>query len=56
MLKALEKAAGGPAFAISAPLGEGIEPLLDAVIERLGQAAVESLPEEEEPEQTWSPL
>ena len=54
--KALEKAAGVPVFAISAPLGEGIEPLLDAVIERLGQAAVESLPEEEEPEQTWSPL
>ena len=56
VLKALEKAAGVPVFAISAPLGEGVEPLLDEVIERLGQAAVESPPEEAEPEQTWSPL
>lgn len=56
VLKALEKAAGVPVFAISAPLGEGIEPLLDAIIERLGQAAVEAPPEEAEPERPWSPL
>ena len=55
VLKALEKAAGVPVFAISAPLGEGIEPLLDIVIEQLGQAAVETPPEEAEPER-WSPL
>jgi GTP-binding protein len=54
MVKALEKATGEPVFPISAPLGEGIEPLLDAVIERLGAAARESEPAAEE--RTWSPL
>jgi GTP-binding protein len=56
VLKALEKTAGVPVFAISAPLGEGIEPLLDTIIERLGQEAVEAPPEEAEPERPWSPL
>ncbi|HUP66861.1 MAG TPA: GTPase ObgE, partial [Sphingomicrobium sp.] len=36
VVKALEKASGAKVFAISAPLGEGMEPLLDIVIERLG--------------------
>src|SRR4051812_32352326 len=38
LVKALEKETGSKVFPISAPLGEGIEPLLDAVIERLGSA------------------
>jgi GTP-binding protein len=53
--KALEKASGATVFAVSAPLGEGLEPLLDAVIERLGEAAVESRGPVED-ERTWSPL
>jgi GTP-binding protein len=53
--KALEKASGARVFPISAPLEEGLEPLLDAIIERLGSAAHES---EAEPadERPWSPL
>jgi GTP-binding protein len=53
--KALEKASGARVFPISAPLEEGLEPLLDAIIERLGSAARES---ETEPadERPWSPL
>src|SRR5438477_5875968 len=35
VVKALEKASGARVFAISAPLDEGLEPLLDAVIEKL---------------------
>jgi len=53
--KALAKASGATVFAVSAPLGEGLEPLLDAVIERLGDAAVESR-EETQGERPWSPL
>jgi GTP-binding protein len=53
-VKALEKATGARVFAISAPLEEGMEPLLDAVIERLGEATAD----ESEPaaERDWSPL
>ena len=52
IVKALEKASGAKVFPISAPLGEGMEPLLDTMIERLGNAAkAESLKEEH-----WSPL
>ena len=52
--KALEKASGAKVFPVSAPLGEGIEPLLDAVIERLGAAAeAPDMPAKEKP---WSPL
>ena len=41
VVKALEKASGARVFAISAPLEEGLEPLLDAVIERLATEADE---------------
>jgi GTP-binding protein len=55
LVKALERATGGAVFPISAPLDEGMAPLLDAVIERLGDAAREQqdAPEAERP---WSPL
>ncbi|HKC02680.1 MAG TPA: GTPase ObgE [Sphingomicrobium sp.] len=53
--KALAKASGASIFPVSAPLGEGLEPLLDAVIERLGDAAVESR-ETADHERSWSPL
>ena len=55
IVKALEKATGEPVFPISAPLDEGIEPLLDAVIERLG--AAETKEHEAAAEGgSWSPL
>jgi GTP-binding protein len=54
-LKALEKATGERVFPISAPLEEGMQPLLDAVIERLG-AAAEPEREEADAERPWSPL
>lgn len=53
-VKALEKAAGSKVFPISAPLEEGMEPLLDAIIERLGAAAEEHAPAADE--KPWSPL
>jgi GTPase len=46
---------GRPAFPISAPLGEGLEPLLDAAIERLG-ASAKFAEEPAEAERPWSPL
>jgi GTP-binding protein len=54
-VKALEKESGSRVFPISAPLEEGIEPLLDAIIERLGSAAVEQALEAAD-EKPWSPL
>jgi len=55
VVKALEKASGARVFPISAPLGEGMEPLLDAAIELLGDAASED-GEIEVDERSWSPL
>jgi GTP-binding protein len=53
---ALAKASGASVFPISAPLDEGLEPLIDAIIEKLGSAAQES--EEPAPAEArpWSPL
>jgi GTPase len=55
-VKALEKESGARVFPISAPLDEGIESLLDAVIERLGTAAAEEKLEAADAERPWSPL
>jgi len=54
IVKALEKATGEPVFAVSAPIEEGLEPLLDAVIERLGTA--DEVREAAAAEGPWSPL
>jgi GTP-binding protein len=54
IVKALEKASAARVFPISAPIDEGMEPLLDAVIERLGAAALEEPALEDEGH--WSPL
>ena len=55
LIKAFAKHTGATIFPISAPLGEGLEPVLDAIIQRLGAA-----PEREDanaaPERDWSPL
>ena len=53
--KALEKASGAKVFPISAPLEEGLQPLLDAIIQRLGSAADDALAEAAH-EGDWSPL
>jgi GTP-binding protein len=55
IVKALEKASGARVFPISAPLGEGVEPLLDAIVERLGGAHAEER-EAAGAERPWSPL
>jgi len=52
--KALEKASAAKVFPVSAPLEEGLGPLLDAIIERVGSAAAE--PEPAEAAKPWSPL
>jgi GTP-binding protein len=52
--RSLEKASDAPLFPISAPLEEGLEPLLDAIIERLGDAAKDVA--EPADEGRWSPL
>src|SRR5689334_4959968 len=41
IVKALEKETGGRVYPISAPLEEGMSPLLDAIIQRLGSDASE---------------
>ncbi|MFL6829540.1 MAG: GTPase ObgE [Sphingomicrobium sp.] len=53
-LKALEKAVGNRVFPISAPIDEGMPPLLDALIEKLGSPSDETA--EGATERTWSPL
>jgi GTP-binding protein len=51
---AVEKASGAKPYAVSAPIEEGLEPLLDKVIETLGAAREEAAdPADERP---WSPL
>jgi GTP-binding protein len=52
---AVQEAAGSKPFPVSAPLEEGIEPLLDAVIRDLSVAREEER-EEAEAERPWSPL
>jgi GTP-binding protein len=54
LARSLEKESGAKVYPISAPLEEGLEPLLDAVIERLGNAAREFA--ESADERPWSPL
>src|SRR3989440_848618 len=53
--KALEKETGARVFPISAPLEEGMEPLLDTIIQRLGAVAEEDRLEAAD-EGRWSPL
>ena len=53
--KGLEKEAGARVFPVSAPIEDGLEPLLDAIIQRLGSAAEEGAPETVH-EGDWSPL
>ena len=55
LVTALEKESGARVFPISAPLDEGMEPLLDSIIERLG-SATETEKAESGHQPRWSPL
>ena len=56
VVKALELETGASIFPVSAPLEEGMEPLLDAIIERLGAPAAEEDAVEAQDQGHWSPL
>jgi len=56
LAKAVRSASGAAPFPISAPLGEGIEPLLDAILESLGSADGVREQEAAADERPWSPL
>ena len=55
IVNALQKEAGTRVFPISAPLEDGMEALLDTIIEQLGTAAAETRLETAD-QGTWSPL
>jgi len=55
LVKAFARQTSAAIFPVSAPLGEGLEPVLDAIIERLG-AAPERQDADARPEREWSPL
>jgi GTP-binding protein len=55
VVKALEKETGARVFPVSAPLDDGMEALLDAIIQRLGAAAEEDRFQAAD-ERSWSPL
>jgi GTP-binding protein len=55
VVKALEKEAGTKVFPISAPIEEGMQPLLDEIIERLGNGLDEQSLDTAD-ERPWSPL
>jgi len=55
LVKRLEKETGKTVYPISAPLDEGVDPLLDAMIEKLGDVARESR-EAASDEKPWTPL
>jgi GTP-binding protein len=54
VMAAVEKASGAKPFPVSAPLEEGLEPLLDAVIQSLSEARDGET--EREIDRSWSPL
>jgi GTP-binding protein len=53
--KALDKASGGDALPISAPIAQGIEELLDAIVERLGSGDLQPTKSDTD-DRPWSPL
>jgi GTP-binding protein len=55
-VKALEKASGTNVFPVSAPIEDGLERLLDAIIEALSVAARDASDEEIAEGRPWSPL
>ena len=55
LVKALEEESGAKVFPVSAPLDDGMENLLDTIIERLG-ASTKEKPSTAGKERSWSPL
>jgi GTP-binding protein len=55
IVKAIQKESGARVFPVSAPLEEGMQSLLDAIIEQLGTATQE-MPLEAADDKSWSPL
>jgi GTP-binding protein len=55
IVRALGEESGARVFPVSAPLEEGLAPLLDAIVERLGSAAALE-PADAPDEGSWSPL
>src|SRR3569623_2480905 len=55
LVNRLEKETGKTVYPISAPLDEGVDPLLDAMIEKLGEVARESRDAATD-EKPWTPL
>jgi GTP-binding protein len=55
LITRLEKATGATVYPISAPLNEGLDPLLDKIVETLG-AAKEPARDDAPAERQWSPL
>jgi GTPase len=53
--KALDKASGGDAMPISAPIAQGIEELLDAIVEQLGSGEPQPA-DADTGDRPWSPL
>jgi GTP-binding protein len=56
LIAKLEKATGASVYPISAPLNEGMEPLLDRIVQTLGQTAADAEEKEAGSERSWSPL
>jgi GTP-binding protein len=56
IVEKLEAQSSGKVFPISAPLEDGLGPVLDTIIERLGNAAEVDDQEEVETDPNWSPL
>ena len=56
LIEEIEAVSGATVFPISAPLDEGMEPLLDALIQKLGTANQPQTTAEPADERSWSPL
>jgi GTPase len=56
LIEEIEAVSGTAVFPISAPLDEGMEPLLDALIQKLGTANQPQTTAEPADERSWSPL
>jgi len=56
LAKKLAKASGATPYIVSAATGEGVEPLIEALFDLIGDAAVAAAEAEPDPEIPWSPL
>lgn len=54
--RALEKASGAPVHVVSAPTRQGVDPVLDRLMEIAGRAQAMKTVQDRTPGQSWSPL